>query len=89
MALEKPTKEQIAEGLKLLEKKLERDEKVKAGILKPSYKKVSDMTPEEQAKYRTANARLTAKYSLLLKKAKDAGITVSEAEIDAAIAAKK
>lgn len=78
----KPTKEQIEEGLRLLAKKMERDEKVAKGELKPSYKKVSEMTPEEKKKYQETNARYTAKNTLLLRKAVAAGITVSEAEID-------
>lgn len=81
--LMKPTKEQIEEGLKLLAKKIERDEKVKRGELKPSYKKVSEMSPDEKKKYQEMNKRYTIKNQLTLEKARKAGITVTEAEIDA------
>ena len=64
---------------------MERDEKVKKGELKPSYKKVSEMTEKEKAAYKLSNARASIKVELLMEKAKKAGITVTEAEIDAAL----
>ena len=45
--LKKPTKEEIAEGLKLLQKKKEYEGKVQRGKLKGT-KKWSDYGPEEQ-----------------------------------------
>jgi hypothetical protein len=84
----KPTKEQIAEGLRLLAKKVERDEKVARGELKPSFKKVSEMTAEEKAAYTKSSRRATLKAGLIVQKAKAAGIQVSEAEIDAEYAKK-
>lgn len=80
----KPTKEQIAEGLKLLNKKIERDEKIKRGEIKGyTYKKSSELTPEQLKKRREQTRRLTAKNSILVKKAKAAGIVVTEAEVEA------
>lgn len=82
----KPTKEQIEEGLRLLAKKVERDEKIKRGEIKgATYKKSSELTPEQLEKRRKLTQRLTVKSQLLVKKAKAAGIVVSEAEVDAAI----
>ena len=88
MALDKPTKEQIEEGLKLLAKKYERDAKVASGELKPSYKKVSEMNDKEKAAYQAANKRYTVRTQLMLEKARAAGITVTEAEIDKKIGKK-
>ncbi len=85
MALEKPTKEQIEEGLKLLAKKIERDEKVAAGILKPAYKKVSEMSPKEKEAYDKQAQRYSIKVRLLREKAIKAGLTVTEAEVDAEV----
>ena len=45
--LKKPTKEEIAEGLKLLQKKKEYKSKIQRGEPKGT-KKRSDYTPEEQ-----------------------------------------
>jgi hypothetical protein len=88
--LMKPTKEQIEEGLKLLAKKMERDDKIKKGLIKgTSYKKSSELTPEELKKRQAMTRRLTAKNQILVAKAKKAGITVTEAEIDAAMKEKK
>lgn len=82
----KPTQEEINEGLALLAKKRERDEKIKRGEIKGySYKKMSELSPEQQAKRKAQTKRLTIKNQLLLKKAKEKGITVTDAEIDAEI----
>lgn len=82
----KPTKEEIQEGLALLRKKIERDEKIKRGELKPSYKKVADMSPKEKEAYQLANRKSSIRVKLMLAKAKAAGIVVTEAEIDAELA---
>lgn len=83
----KATQEEIAEGLRLLAKKRERDEKIKRGEIKGyAYKKMSEMTPEQQEKARQRTRRLTTKTAILLRKAKAAGISVSEREIDAELA---
>ena len=82
----KPTKEQIEEGLALLRKKLERDAKVASGELKPSYKKVSEMTPEEKAKHKAMHDRYNAAKRIALNRAKAAKLWPTDAEIDAEIA---
>jgi hypothetical protein len=83
----KATQAEIEEGLKLLAKKRERDEKIKKGEIKGyGYKKMSELTPDQQAKVRMRTKRMTLKTQLILKKAKAAGISVSEKEIDAEIA---
>ena len=86
--LQKPTDAQIQEGLRLLNKKLERDAKIEAGLIK-GHKSYADMTTEEKAKHQEYSKRNNAKKAILIRKATEAGITVSEAEIDAAIAAGK
>lgn len=88
--LAKPTKEQIEEGLKLLAKKYERDEKIAKGIIKgTTYKKSSELTPEQLKKRQALTQRLTAKQAILVAKAKAAGITVSDAEVDKYLKEKK
>ena len=82
----KPTKEQIEEGLALLRKKLERDAKVASGELKPSWKKVSEMTPDEKAKYQAANKRYSVAQKIALRRAKANGLWPTDAEVDAEIA---
>jgi len=81
----------IERGLALLAKERHTAERIKAGELKPStssYKKRSEMSKEELAKTKAYDRRYAARNALMLSKAKSAGITVSEAEIDAAIKAK-
>jgi hypothetical protein len=63
--------------------------RVKAGEVKGSQgKKIADMTPEELKKRRAMQSRMIAKQTLIKRKAKAAGITVTEAEVDAYIKAK-
>jgi hypothetical protein len=82
--LAKPTKEQIEEGLKLLQKKMIRDDKIKKGLIKgTTYKKSSELTPEQLKKRRELTARMTARNSILIAKARKAGITVTDAEVEA------
>lgn len=82
----KATKEEIAAGLELLKKKQIADAKhkakVEAGLIKPA-KKYSEMTPEEKAKVQERDRRYLAKQRIMLRKAKEAGITVTDAEVDA------
>jgi SOS-response transcriptional repressor LexA len=90
VAPEKASKEDIAKALELLAKQKFTAERIKRGEIKGSTsKKVSEMTAEEKAKYQEYNKRLTAKNSILMQKAKKAGITVTEAEIDSYLAGKK
>lgn len=79
---------ELAEAMALLTKKRERDAKIESGELKGSYyKKVSEMTPAEQAVARARAKRQTAKQQILVQKAKASGITVTDAEVDAYIKA--
>jgi hypothetical protein len=81
--LQKPTKEQIEEGLKLLAKKYERDEKVKKGLIKGSYKKTADLDAAGKAARKLQYEKYAAKQAALRKKVADMKISVSQAEIDA------
>ena len=81
------TAEQIAEALALLNKKIDRQEKIKSGEIKGG-KKWSELTQVEKDKFKAANARRNAKQKLILAKAEKAGIKVSEAEVDAFLKAK-
>ena len=77
--LKKPTKEEIEEGLKLLQKKKEYKGKVQRG----------DYTSEEKQVAKLKEKRRVIKQKLLLAKAAQAGISVSEGEIDSAMKALK
>ena len=79
--LKKPTKEEIAEGLKLLQKKKEYKSKVQRGELKDT-KMGIDYTPEQQQATKLQEKKRVIKQKLLLAKAALAGIGVSEEEID-------
>lgn len=78
----KATPEQIARGLELLAKQELRKERIKRGEIKGGAK-WSEMTPEQKEKFRAAARRRNAKINLLARKAMEAGITVSDKEIDA------
>jgi len=87
----KASDEEIKKGLELLAKQRHTAERVKAGELKGgtgSYKKRSEMTPEELAKVKNLDKVYQAKNAILLRKAREQGIVVTEAEIDAYIASK-
>ena len=76
-----PSPDQIKEALALLAKKKEREAKVKAGILKGD-KKWSEMTEEEKEKARQYSRRREAERAILIEKAKAAGITVTDEEVE-------
>ena len=76
------TPQQIQEALALLNKKIDRQEKIKSGEIKGG-KKWSELTEAEKNKFRASSARRNATIKLLLAKAEKAGIKVSEAEVDA------
>ena len=86
--LKKSTKEEIEEGLKLLQKKKKYEDKVQRGELKGT-KKWSDYTPEEKQVAKLKEKRRVIQRKLLLAKAAQAGISVSEGEIDSAMKALK
>lgn len=73
--------DQIKEALALLAKKKEREAKIKAGILKGD-KKWSEMTEEEKEKARKYSRRREAERAILIEKAKAAGITVTDEEVE-------
>jgi hypothetical protein len=91
MAEVKATKEEIEAGLALLQKKKESDakraEKIARGELKSGvpYK---DLPPEVKAKYQERDRRYATRVKILLRKAKEAGIAVSDAEVDAELVKK-
>jgi len=76
------TPQQIQEALALLNKKIDRQEKIKSGEIKGG-KKWSEMSEADKDKARKANARRLIRQKLIIEKAGRAGIKVSEAEIDA------
>lgn len=79
----KATPEQIQRAFELLEKEEIRKEKIRKGELKgASYKKRSEMTPEELKKVKHQDRIAQARNALLLRKAREAGITVSQKEIE-------
>jgi len=86
--LKKPTKEEIAEGLKLLQKKKEYEGKVQRGEPKGT-KKRGDYTPEEQRVAKLKEKKRVIRQKLILAKAALAGIGVSEEEIDSEMKALK
>lgn len=85
----KATAAQVAEALELLNKKIDRQEKIKSGEIKGG-KKWSELSEAEKDKFRKANARRLAKQNIILAKAAAAKppITASEKEIDEYIAKK-
>jgi len=78
----KATPQQIQEALALLNKKIDRQEKIKRGEIKGG-KKWSELSEAEKNKFRAANARRNAHNKLVIEKAVKAGIKVTEAEVDA------
>lgn len=84
----KATKEEIAEGLALLEKKRVHSAKVEAGEIKGYAGSWANMTPEQKAKAKKYTYRRAIRQSLLIAKAVAAGITVNDREVDDAIAKK-
>jgi len=81
----KATQKQIDEGLALLQKKQVRDAKIASGEIKGN-KSYADMTPEEKTKRQDYNKRRRVRLQLISNKALEAGITVTDAEVDEYIA---
>jgi len=84
----KATPQQIQEAMALLNKKIDRQEKIKSGEIKGG-KKWSELSEAEKGKFRASNARRNARIKLIVAKAEKAGIKVTEAEIDAFLKAPK
>ena len=83
------TRQELEEAMQLLGKKKERAAKIASGEIKGyTSKKRSEMTPAELKVVKTRESRMFAKQSLLKAKAIAAGLTVTDAEIDAYIKAK-
>lgn len=84
------TPEQLEAAAELLAKKMYTDARVEAGEIKGSYTKPwSELSEEEKAKRMQYSKRRNAKISVILRKAAEAGIGASEAEIDAELASKE
>lgn len=84
----KASPEEIAAGLALLNKKKEYEHKVKTGEVKGA-KKWADLSEPEKEKARAYGKRIAMRQKLLNAKAAKAGISVSEAEIQAELKAVK
>ena len=78
----KATPEEVAAGLALLNKKKEYEHKVKTGQVKGA-KKWKDLSPAEKDKARAYGRKIAMRQKLINAKAARAGISVSEAEIQA------
>lgn len=75
------SKEQIAKGLELLAKAETRKKRVAAGELKGGGANYADMTPEQKEQRKAYNDKRRIKMNLIIQKATDAGITVSDKEV--------
>jgi hypothetical protein len=76
------TDEDLAEALKLLNAKKVRKAKIDRGEIKGD-KKWSDMTPEEKEKANIYNRKRSIYVRLMLEKAKEFDIDVSDEEVQA------
>jgi hypothetical protein len=74
--------EQLKAALDLLNKKLVREKKIEAGIIKGE-KKWADLTPEEKERQNVYNRKRTIYTRMMLDKAEELGITVSDEEVEA------
>lgn len=81
----KATKEQINKGLELLAKAEDRKERIKRGEIKGG-QTWADMSEDQKDKRRDYNKRRRIRHQLIAKKAVEAGITVTDAEVDEYIA---
>lgn len=79
------TKEQIARGLELFAQEQTRKERIARGEIKGG-QKWSELSPETKAKRLEGSKRYGVKQRLLARRAVEAGIVVTDAEIDAEIA---
>ena len=81
------SEERMAEALKLLQKAEERKAKIARGEIKGDLK-WSEMTPEQKEKAKLQSRRYSARIAIIMEKAKAAGITCTEKEIDDRLKAK-
>jgi hypothetical protein len=86
--INKPTQAEIDEGLALLQKKRDRQERIKSGELKGSVPMsvLKELNPEMYEKRKKQAQRQTVSRQVLVQKAIAAGIKVTDAEIDAYLA---
>lgn len=75
------SEEDIKRSLELLKRDQVRKERIKNGEIK-GYKKYSEYTEEEKERSRLYNRKRNIKLQLLAKKAIEAGLEVSDEEID-------
>jgi predicted transcriptional regulator len=84
---EEASDDELAEAMELLAKKKLRQEKIKRGLVKaPTGLKWSEMSEEQKAKVRAYNYKRTIRRDLYVQKAIDAGIVVTDEEVEAEIA---
>lgn len=85
----KASQKEIEEALALLGKKRTTEARIKAGELKGTtsvpYSILKETNPEAYQKARERDKKFAIRTKLLLAKARAAGITVTEAEVDAAM----
>jgi len=81
----KATAEQIARGLELLGKQDTRKKRIEAGEIK-GYSTWAEMSPERKQKAMDYSKKLRVRQQLILQKAAKAGISVSDKEVEAAMA---
>lgn len=75
------TDEEISRGLELLAKEKLRKHKIETGQIKGE-PKWADMTEEQKDKARYQGKRYNARIKLMVDKAKEAGIEVTDDEVD-------
>ena len=82
----KLSKEQLERAALLLQREEERKEKIKKGLIKAQT--YAEMTPEQKEKARMQSRRYEARKTLYVLKAREAGIEVTDQEIDEFVAKK-
>ena len=75
------TDEDIQRGLELLGKEKERKHKIETGQIKGE-KKWAELTEDEKEKARQQGKRYNVRIKLYVEKAKEAGITVTDDEVE-------
>lgn len=86
--MKKLSKEEVERALALLEKDIERKEKIAKGEIKGG-KKWSELTEEEKDVRRKASKRRNAKIAVIVQKALAKGLDATDKEIDEYLASSK
>jgi len=81
---EEATAEELKEAMALLAKKKVRAYKIQTGLIKGG-KKWADFTEEEKAAYRTKEKEKRIRKNLLIQRAIEAGITITDEEVQQAL----